>query len=117
MNTGLDFKKIMSINGSAPEDQPAAEEFARTASALSEKKLHVVDDLLHGRTELSAHTLREAKDAQSTINQLVAIVLELDKIHSSSALAPVFETLKARLLFDQSQGRKALLAINGMYVQ
>jgi hypothetical protein len=117
MKTGLDFKKMMRISGAAPEDQIAAEEFARTASALSERKLHLIDDLLRVRTELSGHTLREAKDAQSTINQLVATVLEIDKLHSTSALAPVFEALKARLLFDQSQGRKALLAINAMYVQ
>jgi DTW domain-containing protein YfiP len=117
MNTGLDFKKMMRISGSAPEDQIAAEELARAASALSERKLRLIDDLLHVRTELSAHALREAKDAQSTINQLVASVLEIDKLHAASALAPVFEALKARLLFDQSQGHKALLAINAMYVQ
>jgi DTW domain-containing protein YfiP len=117
MNTGLDFKKMMSISGSAPEDQLAAEEFARTASALSERKLRLIEDVLHARTELSAHSLREAKDAQSTIAQLVATVREIDKTHATDALSPVFEALKARLLFDESHGRKALLAIQAMYVQ
>jgi hypothetical protein len=85
-------------------------------SELSKKKINLIDDLLNCRIELSAKTFRDAKDAQSTINQLFNAVSELNDLHSSGPLAKLMSNLLTDLTLIQKQGEVALIGLNTMFV-